>query len=149
MAEETTVDKTDHDTTATDRGADHDGQRESLRANIEAAWKEHGGDLPENYDDQDRPRSAREREERNRRAEPRGRAARAAKDAASADATSTASRADYPDAAAQPAVLGRSSDAPPTAWAREAKEHFASLPPAVEASRGEARKRHRARRRAT
>ena len=126
MAEETTIDKTDRDTGTADRHTDHDGQRESLRANIESAWKEHGGSLP---DDEDR------REDR--RAEPKGRAARAAKEAASTDAKNresrdTASRADS-DGAAQPAALGQdgAGDAAPTAWVSAAKAEWKNLPPAV------------------
>jgi hypothetical protein len=130
MTEETDLKQTDHDS-ATDRHTDHtESTRESLRQNLEDAWKEHGGTLP---DDEDRPRSAREREERNRTAEPRGRAARAAKEAAatdakSRDATSTASRTDSPDGAAQPAALGLDTSAPPARWTKETKQKWNELP---------------------
>ena len=139
MTEETDLKQTDRDSGTIERHDDHDGQRESLRANIEAAWKEHGGDLPEKDDDQDRPRSAREREERNRTAEPKGRAARAAREAASADAknrdaSSTASRTDSTDGASGNAAPGQSSDAPPTAWAGPAKQKWNELPAEVRAA---------------
>jgi hypothetical protein len=129
MAEETTIDKTaDRDTSITER--DHDsGRQESLRASIEKAWETHSGHKPESRDDQDDQYEQDRREDR--RAEPKGRAARAAKDAASADAASATNKAESSDGAARPAVLGQSADAPPTAWAKEAKAHFASLPPAV------------------
>ena len=126
-----------------DTGTDHhdrDGQRESLRKDLEDAWRHHGGDLPEKDEDQGRPRSAREREERNRTAEPRGRAAREAKAAASADAKTRDNAGSAPDKAAstdgtaQPAAGGQSADAPPTRWAAQAKQKWSAIDPEVKAA---------------
>jgi hypothetical protein len=119
------------DTGTIERSDDIDtGRRESMRESIKSAYREHGGTLPE---DEEHPRSARERDER--RAEPKGRAARAAREAAAANAmakdrdmSSSSGKAGSGDGAAPSSALGLDTSTPPARWTKETKQKWNELP---------------------